>query len=161
MSIEPMKKLGAWLGVAAIALQIAWPLVAAAKPSSVALVPLCTVDGVTHYVEVPTEAPFEQPSSHHCPMCFLGHVTGMPFSATVALPVDRSAEPFAALPILCPKRISPGSRARAPPSSQAVTANHDQKLGRIDETALLGGRPRTGAPDRSRFVRLGVLHHQH
>jgi hypothetical protein len=82
------RKLCAWLGMAAIALQIAWPLVAGAKPSLATLVPLCTVDGVTHYVEVPTgKDPSEQPWSQgdHCPLCFLGHATGLRAHAAVGL----------------------------------------------------------------------------
>jgi hypothetical protein len=70
-----MRKLATWLGIAAIALQIAWPLIAVAKPRAVTLVPLCTVDGVTHYLEVPTgKAPPEESSSHgdHCALCCLG-----------------------------------------------------------------------------------------
>lgn len=51
-----MRRLGTWLGIVALALQLAWPLFVSAKPRSVTLVPLCTVDGVTHYVEVPFSA---------------------------------------------------------------------------------------------------------
>src|SRR3989454_11978960 len=59
----------------AIALQAAWPLLAAAKPRAVALVPVCTVDGVTHYLEVPTgKTPLDDSATHHdhCSFCTLG-----------------------------------------------------------------------------------------
>ena len=44
---------GAWLAALAIALHAFWPLLANAKPKSVNLVPICTIEGITHYLEVP------------------------------------------------------------------------------------------------------------
>src|SRR5258706_13388781 len=70
-----MKRIGAWLAIFAIALQAALPLIASAQPRSVALVPLCTVDGVTHYVEVPTgKTPAGPPPGHggRLDLCFVG-----------------------------------------------------------------------------------------
>ncbi|HEX7054594.1 MAG TPA: DUF2946 family protein [Burkholderiales bacterium] len=67
-----MRRLGTWLGMAAFALQLAWPLLAGALPRAVALVPVCTVEGVTHYLEVPTgKDPRQLPTGHgdHCPLC--------------------------------------------------------------------------------------------
>jgi hypothetical protein len=117
-----MKRLGTWLGIVALALQLAWPLIAGARPASVALVPLCTVDGVTHYLEVPTgKTPLEQSSAHHgdhCPLCYLGHAAalsgdsssfvGMPAAADQPVPVPRL---FALRPTVI------GRDARAPPSA--------------------------------------------
>jgi hypothetical protein len=80
---------GAWLAAFAIALQVAWPLVVNAKPRSVALVPLCSVDGVTHYLELPTgKTPLEESVSHgdHCPLCFFGDRVG----ARNAYPIQSS-----------------------------------------------------------------------
>ena len=48
-----MRRLGHWLAILAIALHAAWPLLANARPKSVHLVPLCTVEGITHYLEIP------------------------------------------------------------------------------------------------------------
>ena len=63
-----VRRLGTWLAILAITLQAAWPVLANAKPSGVTLVPLCTVDGVTHYLEVPTgKAPFIAPGSRNRP----------------------------------------------------------------------------------------------
>src|SRR5438132_11141391 len=71
-----VRRLGNWLAILAIALNAAWPLIAAAKPKSVHLVPLCTVEGVTHYIEVPggTTPLDESAKTHHdhCSFCFLG-----------------------------------------------------------------------------------------
>src|SRR5213075_2449872 len=66
----------AWIAILAVALNALWPLVAQAKPSSVVLVPVCTVGGVTHYIEVPGgKSPAEQSSSaqhEHCKFCSSG-----------------------------------------------------------------------------------------
>jgi hypothetical protein len=116
-----MKKLATWLGIAAIALQIAWPLIAVAKPRGVTLVPLCTVDGVTHYLEVPTgKAPVEQSSSHggHCPLCFVGERAALParfplLALDDGLGTERVAPPASRFvrPTVGPRR------ARAPPAA--------------------------------------------
>src|SRR3981081_1988593 len=62
--------------VLAMALNALWPLIAQAKPRSVTLVPVCTVQGVTHYVELPGgHSPLEQKSSaqhEHCSYCSFG-----------------------------------------------------------------------------------------
>src|SRR3954453_24270261 len=66
MSRMRVRRLGTWLAILAITLQAASPLLANAKPSGVTLVPLCTVDGVTHYLEVPTgKAPLDDTASVH------------------------------------------------------------------------------------------------
>jgi hypothetical protein len=157
-----MRKLATWLGVAAIALQIALPLLAGALPRSVALVPLCTVDGVTHYVEVPTgKSPVDE-SSHagHCPLCCLGGTALAGARPTLAISAAQPAERFVheAAPRGDP---SPGARwARAPPFPGVVTPL-DHALRRNDEEALLAGRDAARAAYRGRFLRLGVLHDQH
>jgi len=70
------RKLGLLLATFAIALHALWPLIAQAKPKSVALVPVCTIGGETHYTEVPLgKSPAEERSaSHfeHCSLCTLG-----------------------------------------------------------------------------------------
>lgn len=116
-----MRRLGTWLGIVALALQLAWPLIVAAKPRSVALVPLCTVDGVTHYLELPTgKTPLEESSAHHgehCPLCFLGHATALPGDVHPPAGVAAAAERLAsALPPFAPWTIVLGRDARAPPS---------------------------------------------
>jgi hypothetical protein len=65
-----------YLAVLAIALQALWPLLAQAKPKNVLLVPVCTVQGVTHYIELPSSGtPVEEhaASQHdHCSFCSPG-----------------------------------------------------------------------------------------
>src|SRR5258705_8343536 len=65
-----------YIYVLAIALQALWPLLAQAKPKNVLLVPVCTVQGVTHYIELPSSGtPVEQhaASQHdHCSFCSFG-----------------------------------------------------------------------------------------
>src|SRR5438477_11857356 len=94
-----VRKLGMWLALLAIALQAAWPLLAAAKPRGVALVPLCTVDGVTHYLEVPTgKTPLDDSARlhhEHCAFCFLGAGGLVPSHADLVLPLDAAAERIA------------------------------------------------------------------
>jgi hypothetical protein len=156
-----MKRLGTWLGIAAIALQIAWPLLASARPASVVLVPLCSVDGTTHYLKVPTgKTPVDESSSHgdHCPLCFIGHAGALPahIQAT-ALPAGGAAERIAPASFPHPKSIFLARAARAPPFLPVVTFNNHE-LGRYDETALPAGRAGFRAFDGSRFLRLRVLH---
>src|SRR3954465_4822324 len=70
------RAIAAYLACIAMALQALWPLIAQAKPRSVTLVPVCTVQGVTHYLELPTgNSPLEQKSSsqhEHCSYCSFG-----------------------------------------------------------------------------------------
>jgi hypothetical protein len=115
-----MRRLGSWLGIVALALQLAWPLIVSAKPSSVTLVPLCTVDGVTHYLELPTgKTPLEESSAHHgdhCPLCFLGHAAALsgdvpPLTGALAV----AERPVCALPLAAPWTVVLGRDARGPP----------------------------------------------
>jgi hypothetical protein len=65
-----------YLAVLAIALQALWPLLAQAKPKNVLLVPVCTIQGVTHYIELSSSGtPVEEhaASQHdHCSFCSFG-----------------------------------------------------------------------------------------
>jgi hypothetical protein len=115
-----MKKLGAWLGMAAIALQIAWPLLASAKPNSVTLVPLCTVDGVTHYLEVPTGKDSSESSAHgdHCPLCFVGERVALPANFAPPILLEASPDDLVGRPqALFSTSLRSGPGARAPPYS--------------------------------------------
>jgi hypothetical protein len=71
------KRLVALAAVLAIGLQALWPLIAQAKPRVPGeRVPICTIAGVTHYLELPeVKTPLEQRSSthgEHCQLCVLG-----------------------------------------------------------------------------------------
>ncbi len=70
-------RLAAFTAILAIALQALWPLVAQAKPRIPGeLVPICTVAGVTHYLELPAgKFPLDERSSthhEHCTLCVFG-----------------------------------------------------------------------------------------
>lgn len=65
----------AWLAAFAMALHALWPLLAHAKPQqSSHLVALCTVDGTTHYLELPAgKTPAgEHSPAQHCKLCTFG-----------------------------------------------------------------------------------------
>ena len=136
-----VKRLAHWLAILAIALQAVWPLIAAAKPRSVELVPVCTVDGITHYLEVPTgKSPIDGVHGQHCVFCTLGVGAMLPshpdvfFSSDVA--TDRifsSVERSHSRPAL----LVHG--ARAPPLSSVVIADHHD-FGGQGETYLFAGR---------------------
>src|SRR5262247_2889741 len=132
-----------------MALQALWPLIAQARPAN--LVPVCTVAGVTHYVEVPG-APSPADSQHeHCSFCFVGVV--LPVADVVhafeALEFDSPSMTFSSLSSFSPVKAD----ARAPPVLPLASFND---YGRNDETAFafcaactdLGGS----------LVRFGVLH---
>jgi hypothetical protein len=138
-----VRRLGHWLAIAAIALHAAWPLIANARPKSVHLVPLCTVEGVTHYIELPGgKSPLDESASthrEHCSFCFLGTVGVLPSHVEAPVAAASASERIArgveyshagAIPIV--------HGARAPPLSPVVTANHN--IGRQSETDLLAGR---------------------
>jgi hypothetical protein len=107
-----------------MALHAFWPLLAQAKPRSVTLVPVCTVEGVTHYLELPGgKTPAENGSaSHfeHCALCSLGDDRA-PAVQTGSCKFDSfgavdAPAPRAALFLPLPLELSP-ARPRAPPSA--------------------------------------------
>src|SRR5260221_4574490 len=119
-----MKRIGAWLAIFAIALQAAMPLIASAQPRSVALVPLCTVDGVTHYVEVPTgKTPAGPPAGHggHFALCLVGDKGGLPTQPALlalAYAADQASPPH--MPFVVPSNEFHNAAARGPPLPTAV-----------------------------------------
>jgi hypothetical protein len=146
-----MRKLASWLAILAMALQALWPLLAQAKPAT--LVPVCTVGGVTHYVEVPG-APAPADSQHeHCSFCFAG----------AALPASRVPHAVEAISFRSPKAVSftprsfivVGADARAPPVLSVVTHfNNDNGRTHEKAFAISAADPHRGGS----VVRLGVLH---
>jgi len=155
-----VRRLGNWLAILAIALNAAWPLIASAKPKSVHLVPLCTVEGVTHYIEVPGgTTPLDQSANthhDHCSFCSLGMGGLLPAHVDVSLVpasgADRAVSVVEDSPRSAPLLIL---GARAPPFSPVVITDHN--FGRESETSLFAGRV-ARAPDSGRFMRLGLLH---
>ena len=113
----------ALLAMLAMVLQALWPLVAQAKPNIPGVqVPVCTIDGITHYVELPApDSPVEKSSAahhEHCKMCVFGaeRVAVLP----VATPIARLAPTPQRAPDFVPVSSSPSSfqrpaLPRAPP----------------------------------------------
>jgi hypothetical protein len=72
------RRFAALAAMFAITLQALWPLLSHARPGGPSLlVPVCTVEGVTHYLEIKAgrTTPLEERSaSHgeHCKLCVLG-----------------------------------------------------------------------------------------
>jgi hypothetical protein len=73
-----VKRFAALAAMLAITLQALWPLLSHARPNDPSLlVPVCTVDGITHYLEIKygrTTPLDERTASHgeHCKLCVLG-----------------------------------------------------------------------------------------
>ena len=142
-----MRRIASWLAILAMALQALWPLIAQARP--VTLVPVCTVGGETHYVEIPGKP---SPADKHCELCFVG----------AALPVAAPVHAFAAPEFISTVAVAFSPRsfflvvadARAPPFLPVVNCNDHN--GRINEKAFAfsAADPHRGGS----VVRLGVLH---
>jgi len=71
------RRLAALAAVLAISLQALWPLIAQAQPRVAGeLVPVCTVNGITHYIELPAgKTPLDERSAthgEHCQLCMFG-----------------------------------------------------------------------------------------
>ena len=116
-------RLVAWIAACAMLLQALWPVLSHARPKdSTLLVPLCTIDGETHFLEIKTgKTPAEEPGAthgKHCKLCVFGgdKVAAVvapgavvPLSATsLAHPLARSA------PLALSAHRSP-AHPRAPP----------------------------------------------
>ena len=144
-----MRKTASWLAILAMALNALWPLIAQAKPSL--LVPVCTVAGVTHYIEIPGGTTPVDSQHEHCTFCFAG--AALP--ATPVLPgVDRTSllSPKAAS-FTPPSFVVVSADARAPPLLPWV--HFDNKYGRTNEKAfaLRAARADLGGS----FMRFGIL----
>lgn len=117
------RKLSAWLAILAMALQAFWPLIAQAKPQWSVMVPVCTVGGVTHYVELPLgETPLEKQSTaqhEHCKLCVFGaeRVAALPAAHVPPIVVEfRSPGQFLHFAEAVPPSGShPPAQPRAPP----------------------------------------------
>ena len=116
------RRLPAYLAIVAIALQALWPLLAQARPKDVVLVPVCTVQGVTHYLELPKSgAPIEQKaaSQHdHCSFCSGGgdRIAPSCTSAFKAIAPSSFAVPANEL-VLLEYQSPVVARPRAPPAA--------------------------------------------
>jgi hypothetical protein len=112
----------AYLAVLAIALQALWPLLAQAKPKNAVLVPVCTVQGVTHYIELPSNGtPVEEhaASQHdHCSFCSVGgdRAALASFLQSIVSPRVQEAQPAHVAGHELRSERSSAARPRAPPA---------------------------------------------
>ena len=131
-----VKRLGTWLATLAIALHAAWPLIANAKPKSVHLVPLCTVEGVTHYLEVPGgSSPLDKSADahhDHCSFCFLG--MGGLLSSHIEVP---------RAPAVSADRIALDSAWRSAGFERSIRVEGDSVSGEVQD-AVIRGQTRHG-----------------
>lgn len=156
-------RLGGWLAILAMALNALWPLIAQAKPRSVTLVPICTVAGETHYLELPAgKTPLEQKTvsqGEHCSYCTLSALPApLVFSSSEK---HASAQPaqFRVQVAEAPAFLS--GRPRAPPLLQSISLNDDDHHWRTHEedSAVRHRGARAGAAIGGYGeLRLGVLH---
>jgi hypothetical protein len=143
-----------WLAILAIALQSLWPLLAQAKPRSVTLVPICTVGGETHYVELETGG--GQSHEEHCKACPVG-------AAALASRVSDLPSIQVAFSILAGEdnpavdRFVSYAHSRAPPSSRLVAVTIDKPERKNEKAVDLRHRGARDAMAGRGVVRRGVL----
>ena len=99
-----------------IALQALWPAIAQARPSDSVLVPICSMDGTRHEIELPIGK--TQDGSEHCKLCLLGDgktfvVSGISLFILKNLAVQN---PESARSSFHPRALIP-ARSRAPPQA--------------------------------------------
>lgn len=121
------RRMAALAAMLAIALQALWPLLAQARPAELSLLaPLCTIDGVTHYLEIKAgkSTPLDERSAQHgehCKLCVFGDgkaVAAPAPDASAFLRLRRADEPVAppALASYQPPHLLP-AQPRAPPAN--------------------------------------------
>jgi hypothetical protein len=155
------RALGLSFAALAIVLHAFWPLISQARPKSVALVPLCTIAGETHYAEVPLgKTPAEEKSaSHfeHCSLCTLGAMLPLAAFAVFAEKSFFQARSEQASSFAPPFTVF--AKPRAPPFAWSVDVIADETRRNNEEIFAL--RHRGGyAVDAGyghRVVRGGVL----
>jgi hypothetical protein len=105
-----------------MALQALWPLLAQAKPRSSVLVPVCTVQGVTHYIELPSgKTPAEEQAAghhQHCAFCSFGgeRASLSPFLQSIISTRIEEAQPLHVDVCEIRSEKSSFARPRAPPA---------------------------------------------
>lgn len=125
ISRSPLRRIGSWIAIVAMALNALWPLISQAKPRSVTLVPVCTVAGETHYLELPAgKTPLEQKSSaqgEHCSYCTLSALApALVFPESEKL---SSVQPASLVAQVVQAPLVLSARPRAPPVLQSTSLN--------------------------------------
>jgi hypothetical protein len=114
----------AWIAALAVLLQALWPLLSHARPLDPSLViPACTIDGVTHFLEIKAgkKTPLDERSAthgEHCKLCVFGGDKAAvvdELDAVVLISGTTQASPLARfVPLAVPTLRSP-AHPRAPP----------------------------------------------
>jgi hypothetical protein len=149
ISRSPLRRIGSWIAILAMALNALWPLIAQAKPRSVALVPVCTVAGETHYLELPAgKTPLEQKSTaqgEHCSYCTMS-------ALPQALVFSSSETPSSTRPVQFHAQVSEApvvlsGRPRAPPVLQSMGSinDHHWRTREQEDSAVRHRGARAGA----------------
>lgn len=109
----------AFAALLAIALQALWPLIAQARPSDSISVPVCSVDGARHEIQLPVGKNQGDKGAEHCKLCVLGTDKPVVSSAlpAFAAPVSK----FESLPgyeaVAVREGASFSAHPRAPPQA--------------------------------------------
>lgn len=107
-----------WLAVVATVFNVLWPLLAQARVRASVLVPVCSIEGVTHYIELPTgKTPLPASAEHkHCSLCTVGAQATAP-QAAPRIAVPPSSEGPARVDNAPPSASAqyPARHSRAPP----------------------------------------------
>jgi hypothetical protein len=106
----------AFLGLLALFLHVAAPLLGEASPQPVTTVEVCTVHGVVSVEFDAGNAPAPTvPASGHCDLCAChGMAAAVPFATAAGWPL-RVAQAARACPSFVPSSPTTASRPRAPP----------------------------------------------
>jgi hypothetical protein len=116
MLARTVRRFAALAAAFGIALQALWPAIAQARPADSISVPICSVDGVRHDIELPLGK--TQDGSQHCKLCVLGPdklavVSDLPF-----LSGNGKDEKYLAVENPNPKSSTVlVARSRAPPQA--------------------------------------------
>jgi hypothetical protein len=118
-------RIAALLAILAIAMQALWPLIAQAKPVVPGeKVPVCTIEGITHYVELPAPDSAVEKSSaahhEHCKMCVFGaeRLAVLPVVAPLISVAQDPQQPLHSLQaVSSPSPFHRPALARAPPAT--------------------------------------------
>jgi hypothetical protein len=110
------RRLAALAAAFGIALQALWPAIAQARPSDSVTVPLCSIDGTRHEIELPIGK--TQDGSKHCKLCMLGDgKTFVVSGLSLFMPRDLAVQiPATAKASFHPRALIP-ARSRAPPQA--------------------------------------------
>jgi hypothetical protein len=88
MLSRSLRRLAALAAAFGIALQALWPAIAQARPADSISVPICSVDGTRHEIELPVGKTRDE-GSEHCKLCIFGDGKAVP---NVFLPFLSSLE---------------------------------------------------------------------